>query len=272
MRAQSSDTAAQWWGRFDLHVGVTGRWDVASLSLAVTRLAREWRMQHRERKFEEGSSASWSVTVPGPVLDDDAKVMRYVVRDPSDAIMIQPALADRPVVTRPVEPIYLQGGEETTIFVSSPLWVNVHSETMDGPFLDVPSHRPSDTWFGPSTMEGEMCYAARTQGRLSLAEVPLRLHRALTALSIRNKGKQPLLLERLKLPVCQLSLFSSARKHKGMLWTSDITIVAGKETELAEIHVETGAPQHIAGAELVSGPREPLENYVLKRAMHALLG
>ena len=49
----------------------------------------------------------------------DATHERYVFRDTKELLNILPALADRPVVTRPATPFYLPRGEEITIFVSS---------------------------------------------------------------------------------------------------------------------------------------------------------
>ena len=262
----------QWWGRFELDMGQSGRWEIASLAIAVTRLEHEWRIQHREGKPDNTSAPGWSVQIPGNALGEEAKVVRYIFRKESRTVLIQPATADRPIVTRPVDPIHLQGGEKVTVFVSSPLWVNVCRQGVDTPLLDVPVRRPSDTWFGPSTLHGEMCYAARTQARLTRADLPQREHRALTAVSIRNRGERPLLLERLKLPVCQLSLYAIEGDDEGGLWTNNLNIVAEEKVALAEVQMEAGPPRHVAGAGLVSGPRQPLESHVLQRALHALLG
>ena len=272
MKSRITNTPAQWWGQFELDVGQSGRWEIASLAIAVTRLEHEWRIQHREKELEETSSSGWSVSVPGEALGEDTAVARYVFRNSPGYVVIRPSLADRPIVTRPVDPIHLQGDEEVTIFVSSPLWVNVCRQGVEKPLLDIPVQRPSDTWFGPSTMQGEICYAARTHARLSRDEAPPQQHRALTAVSVRNEGGRPLLLERLKLPVCQLALYTTDSVGQSFLWTSNLRIVAEKGMALAEMHVEEEPPQYVTGADLVSRPREPLENHVFQRAVHALLG
>lgn len=66
--------------------------------------------------------------------------------------------------------------------------------------------RPSDTWFGPTTSEGEPCYASKTVCRLRVEDVPLRPHRCLTKVTLRNRADDSLSLDRLKLPVNALAL------------------------------------------------------------------
>ncbi len=273
MKSARDKTRAHWWGEFPFDVGQSGLWEIASLAIAVTRHEREWRIQHREgATVEESAAPGWSVRVPADPLDGSAKVGRYIFREASHTVVVQPALADRPVVTRPVDPIHLQRGEQVTMFVSSPLWVNVRRADVAAPLLDVPVQRPSDTWFGPTTLHGEMCYAARTQARLSREDLPRREHRALTSVSIRNQGGQPLLLERLKLPVCQLSLFAGEAEGETSLWTNNLIIVAEEKLAVAEVQAETGPPRHLPNATLISKPRQPLESHGLQRALHALLG
>ena len=53
------------------------------------------------------------------------------------------------------------------IYVSTPLWVRVDVHDPPQFLQEIPVIRPSDTWFGPSTREGELGYAGRTHGRLN---------------------------------------------------------------------------------------------------------
>ena len=72
-----------------------------------------------------------------------------------------------------------------TIYVSSPVWIRL--ETATGTLLDeLPTIRQSDTWHGPNTREGELCYASRTFCRTNIDALPIRQNRALSPVIIYN--------------------------------------------------------------------------------------
>lgn len=265
---QQPETAHDhWWGPYQFALNQTGNWKVGASLLAITRVKTEWQIQHQETALPEEEQNGWSVALPGSRLGDDATVQRHLFHNTSSNLRLQPALADRPVVSRPVTPVHLSPGEKVTIFVSSPLWIIVSTTKPDVVLLDTPSQRPSDTWFGPSTWEGELCYAVRTRARLDLEELQLRPHRAVTSLDVHNKGKQVMLVERLKLPVRHLTLYTDAQ---GMLWTSDVKIVTEEEMASAELGIDRGTPGHANAAKLVAKPRDPVESHVVRRALHAI--
>ena len=132
---------------------------------------------------------------------------------------------------------------------------------------EIPIHRPSDTWFGSSTIEGELCYASKTQGRLSLEEVPFRPHRATVPVLIVNKDETILSLERLNLPVGYLSLFSSPQ---GQLWTQDVTITREKGMDSGTFNIGEDPSSYIQDAALVFGPRNQTKKGVLTRTLSLL--
>ena len=92
--------------------------------------------------------------------------------------------------------------------------------------------RPSDTWFGPSTLEGELCYESKTAVRFNLDNVPRRPHRAISVVRIRNRTDTQLSLERLKIPLPNLSLFGT---EDGQLWTESITLERDEDGENATV-------------------------------------
>lgn len=268
MSKQQTETAYDhWWGQYSFALNQTGHWQVGASSLAITRLETEWQIQHLEKTLPEEGQNGWAVDLPGTRLDDDATVRRHLFQNTSSNLRVQPALADRPVVSRPVTPVHLSPRTKTTIFVSSPIWLVVSTIKPDLVLFDMPHQRPSDTWFGPSTWEGELCYAVRTRARLLLAETQLRPHRSVTSISIHNKGETIILLERLKLPVRHLALYTDA---EGMLWTSDVTIVTEEEMASAELHIDRGVPRHANAAKLVTKARDRVESHVVRRALHTI--
>ena len=55
---------------------------------------------------------------------------------------------------------------DLALFVGSPVWIQIAFGEPPRHALEVPSHRPSDTWAGPNTREGIACYASRTAAQV----------------------------------------------------------------------------------------------------------
>lgn len=237
------------------------------MSLWIRHTEYEWRIAYESKGDPMDSNVELKVPLADFLPGPDSTLNRFSSRDPGDVLILSPALADRSFVTQPEAPLYILAGEEVTLYISSPLWVRIECGDLPRFLQEMPIYRPPDTWFGPSTREGELCYASRTQARLSLEEVPLRPHRVVTPVKIRNLVNQALLLERLNLPLIHLSLFGAA---DGYLWTQAITLERVEEKDLAMIHIERDAPREAQGAELIALPRVKSEQNLLKRVFSAL--
>ena len=196
---------------------------------------------------------------------DYTNVSRFVGEPTSDILTVKPALADRPVVSRPYTPFVVIAGEAGTIFVSTPLWFTVLVRQPAILLFETPTLRPSDTWFGPSTIDGEACYSSRTYGRLNLENIPIPSYRAITRIQVRNVSNGPLKVERISLPVPYLSLFAN---EAGDLWTETVTMTHRRETLLDEFTVDRSGPP--PGFSLVSPPRLTPTGNMLVRAFSVL--
>lgn len=264
MESSESDHRA-WWGTVALDPETGGKWDIGPSTLWVYRAQQDWRIIHRpstDPVRADPMAQRSNVTVPvadnemKAVLaagDDDLVTSRFSVRDTDESIALRPALADRPVVSRPEHPLYVLPDETVTLYLSTPLWIRIELVETERQLQEVPSHRMSDTWFGPSPREGELCYATRTAGRLRLDQLPLRLHRALTPLRVRNTSTTPLALERVQLPAPHLALFETPNDT---LWTQAVTVTHSSESEGASVHVEPGPPADAKQAKRIQPPRE----------------
>ncbi|MFN2190476.1 MAG: hypothetical protein ACK2T3_17060 [Candidatus Promineifilaceae bacterium] len=171
------------------------------------------------------------------------------------------------MVSRPFTPFTVLGNENAIIYVSTPLWFRIATGSPSQTLFETPIHRPSDTWFGSSTQEGELCYASRTYGRLNLEALSGFSHRAITQVHIHNRSTDPLLVERLNLPVPYLSIFCTPENN---LWTQTVTMVQKLGTSLAEFKIEKEPPSAAAGAELITPPRDDPHKAMLIRAFSAL--
>ncbi|MDQ2070776.1 hypothetical protein [Natronospira bacteriovora] len=258
--------ARPWWGRYDLDEGQTGmQWRIGPLQLQARRWRQEWRLAWRE-----GEDPLSTTLEHGPLdeLDEEGHtVARYAFSDSSRGLYLKPRLADRPVVVRPDIPLYVPGGEETVIYVSTSIWVQVMNAEETATLTEIPSYRPSDSWFGPNTREGELCYASRSLARLRLDEVIQRPHRVVSPVTVRNKAEDALLIERLSVPVPLLPLYAS---RQNQLWTQPMVMERSADGKQGALKLEE--MQLPAGLEVtrISEARQEPPKHGLLRALESL--
>lgn len=195
-------------------------------------------------------------------------VSRYSFQQTDAHLHVLAALPDRAVVVKPEVPLYVPAGETVTLYLSVPLWLRIEVGEPGRMLREAPSFRLSDTWFGPNTREGELCYATQTSGRFDLADVPLRLHRAVTPVLIHNRAADTLFLERVRLPVEYLSLYE-APDH--FLWTQSVTFTRESSGDLANLKMEPGPPPEAPDATLLRAPRQHSRGNVIARTFSSLL-
>lgn len=255
-----------WWGRFEVPAEQARRWQIGPLALQVGRRVLEWRVAWSwgADPLDERVEISPAVPVDASLdlaTEGSSTVHRFAVHGAS-SVTLSPMLADRPIVVRPEVPFHLPGGSEARVYVSTPLWVRV--EVGGTPLVEVPTFRLKDTWFGPSTRMGELCYASRTSARLTIESVPRRRTRARTEMRIANRGTSLVVLERLKVPMPSLGLYGSASED---LTTDSVEVT---RTVTGDTEVDLGEPGTRAGPKLAA-PRvsEPLR--VLARALGAFI-
>lgn len=250
----------KWWGEFDLHPGKWARWKIGPKDFFARSMGDEWRFAWRtghdmlseEVRFESPTDQEPS---DADSTEPEFELRRYALEDAHNRLRLTPKLADRPVIVRPETPLYLPPGQRTVLYVSTGVWVAVAPPSMDDQFLfEVPIYRASDTWFGPNTLTGELCYTAVTSARTNpslLAQVP---HRAFTPIDITNNGGDALEIEYLRVPVTQLSLYAGA---KGRLWTDKITFEREQGESSASLKISAHEGLEAGPDSRLSGPREP---------------
>jgi len=265
--AAGQDPAAavtSWWGVQQLQQGETGRCRIGPLTLWIQRLPHEWRLL--EQRIDDSAAYDYGFTRSADGMPTVDGMRRYGMSDASGALELHPRLADRPMVTRPEHPFVVPADDEIVVHVSTPLWVRVAAGEPRKVLAELPIKRPSDTWFGPPTGEGELCYASRTFLRLNQQSVPRRPHRALTAVKIINRSEAALDIEALKLPVSHLALY---RCDDG-LWTEDVTFERQRAGDFAALRVKQRAPSGAAGAVQIAEPRVRGEGNLVVRAFSAI--
>lgn len=255
----------KWWGEFELAESKVAHWQIGPLDLWIQHLKNEWRIAHSIKNDPLLNDFKSLIPSNDEDLTTKENLARYGFSKSSNKLALKPILADRAIVTQPETPFSILPGEKITVYVSTPLWIQIQ---VSGKTLqEVPVFRPSDTWFGPSTLEGELCYASKTNCRLRLEELPSRLHRATTAVHIDNTQEKALLLENLNLPLKYLSLHQA---EDGQIWTESVTFKQSHDSKLSYLQVEKRLPLNIKIIEKISSSREKIDKNILVRAFSTL--
>lgn len=263
------DTGNVCWGDHRIDSGRAGHWQVGPYEFWLARTESEWRFAGRQDDAAVESRLEHEMCAADEVPEDGFALQRLGMGRTSDAIRLTPMLADRSLVISPALPIALPPRQELVLYCGSPVWLKVEVDTPLIEFYQTPLQRPSDTWFGSNTREGEICYAMRTRAHLQRAYIPERPHRAMTELHVVNKSRELLPVDRIRVPLPAMTLFATAA---GQLWTSELIYEHHSNVELAKLKLTDRPPSHTTQAEVVAPPRETLPRNTVMRAFGGLIG
>jgi hypothetical protein len=208
------------------------------------------------------------VALPSDELVRGAHVTehRFSFGRTGETLLLTPRLADRSVVVSPESPFYVPANQEILLFCSTPLWLRLEVGDEKTELEEFPMIRPPDTWFGPSTREGELCYATTTAAQLRREDLHPRPHRAMTELRVRNDAQSVLALERVNLSVPFLSLYVTP---EGAFWSDSVTLSRKTDGGRSEIEIVKGPPKGL-NVERVSTARTAGTHNVMVRAFEVL--
>jgi hypothetical protein len=253
---------SSWWGEFEFAEGASRRWRIGPLTLWVSRLAKEWQVAHA---WGHELDTEVEVTDVDGAPDPALTCSRYLFEKRSKLSVVA-RVSDRPVVARPEMPVIVPGGLSATLYVSTPAWIELSAGEPRQRFLELPSWRESSTWFGENEIEGALCYAERTRARLERGS-DVFLTRVTTSVTVNNVERQPLRIQRIALPLPNMSVFADDR---GGLWTEHAIVdyVAGQD---APVKIERSPLAEIGKTTLVSAARAGRDSHVVMRALNAAL-
>ncbi len=252
---------SDWWGEFEFVEDVARRWQIGPLTIWVTRLAKEWQVAWRRTDELDEAIELVDESEPPP---SELPRSRFLFAEGS-TLHVRARLADRPVVARPAMPVIVPGGLSATLYVSTPLWVELSTGKEPQRFFELPTWQPSSTWFGENNMVGALIYAERTRARLERGSHVFRV-RATTSVTINNVEKVPVRIERIPLPLPSMSVFSD---EQGGLWTEHALVDYVAEQD-APVRASRAPLPEIGKTTLVSSPRVLASN-VVARVLSAAL-
>lgn len=261
-------TTLDFWTSHHLSQTSIGHWKIGPLELWIRRYENEWRIY--SRSLENPSLKDILVQIPATENHPpNINVHRFGVHETTDLLTFQPILADRSIVVRPEKPFHLPSKEEVSIFVMHSVWLKIHYGQQQITLTKLPIYRPSDTWFGSSTIDGELCYSARSKAKIRYNDLELYPYRAVTKIQLQNKSNQDVFLERIKVPLPSLSLYLS---EKQVFFTD--SMIYCKHPEGKEVSITFNPPpQDVAGqCILIHKPHHRFEQNFVSKAISQLLG
>lgn len=259
MNKKQSSSEKEWWGQISVEEKQQYALHFDGLDFTVAHHANEWQVSHVRTPAKDTEKWSKSISTIKTASDivNDTNTERFICKPGENSIEIRPVTGDRPFVIKPSQPVQILGNESAIIYVSTALWIGVAIGKNKTPLTRIAIQQPSDTWIGPDTLSGQLCYASRTAGRLDKNLLPKKPYRAFTQVKIENKADSPLKLEKFVLPSPNLSLFSDT---SGMLWTETVTLERNEKKVEASVSIGKSAPTDIGPSKLVNGPIEPLKS------------
>lgn len=255
--AQPDVLLRPWWETSGLEAETIWHYAVGPLSLYLQRRHTEWLLAWEN--FPDTEDYYRVVSEPVERIPGHLTVNRHVFRAPPQNFRLSPRLMDRPVVVKTNQPVRIPSGESITFFISSPVCVSVGVLNPETVLEEIATLRLSDTWFGPSTRVGELCYATKTHARNDRSEVPLRPHRAVTPVTIHNRAERILAIEKLSIPVPFLRVYG---QPDGTLWTEPVSLEHSEGNQLAKLEIG----RQPAGATVLTEARTPPTRHNVVRA------
>lgn len=263
-----TQTPVQWFGDFNLEVNHTLRWRVGPLTFWVHHGVNEWRLHSSPGGDPLSAAAEMELIEERHADVEDSSIQRFLVNTESGRLKISVLLPDRPIVAKPASPVNIPAGQWVKFYLSYPVWLKAAVGETAIKLTEIPTQRLSDTWFGPNTREGSLCYATRSRCRLNLSDHPYQPNRAITPLIIRNQAADTLSLEKVRLPVSTLSLYQTRALQ--WLWTQPVTLVREERGDMAELRLGADAPEEAGLCDLVAQPREAPQRNTIFRAFSQL--
>lgn len=260
MNALLTDT----WGDHSVSTEDRLQCQLENLQIVIMRDQQQWMLAHRYTEEESDNLSVSEAETPEDWPQDSWS--RFVFAATTGKLEIRPALPDRSIVSRPISPFSLQPEETTEIFITTPLWAQIRVHDSATLLKELPTIPLSDTWFGPSTMSGELCYAMATRARLSLNERQRLAYRAITQVNLNNQTDAPLVVERINLPAPYLTLYRDAA---GDYLTESIALMKTKDGLEDSASTSNSAIEQL---EIISGPRKVAKSDLVSNVFATLFG
>ncbi|RTY89032.1 hypothetical protein EKL28_16670, partial [Staphylococcus aureus] len=107
-----------WWGEQNFEINESKAWQFGSLLFRLTRGLQEWRLEYYRPVVQFDYEQKWhQIEDPHFAFPQPVKIERYMFKSTKSKLRLMPRLADRSVVIKPVDPIYIPAGQRGTLYI-----------------------------------------------------------------------------------------------------------------------------------------------------------
>ena len=264
------DVQSKWWGDFDVTHDTKLLLECADLHLQLVCSDKEWLVKYELASNETPHNGKLSYIDIGFDQGEFDKQQRFVFKKLPKQLIIQPALADRPVICWSTTTVMLLPKQEILLYVTIPLWLQLSISSVKKPLIDIPTVRISDTWFGPNTQEGVIGYASRATDQLNADLSENHGLKATIAVKIKNLSNNVLALDKISVPSPNLDLYVD---KSGQFWTRRITLIK-EQDDSASLTIDEVMTANLDKKDLtlVAKARDDLGKNKITKALWALFG
>jgi len=257
----------RWWGDFEVPLERWACWRIGPMTLWARPSPGEWRLAWHSEEDPLMDSMTIANPADGEPKSDELELARFALESVDGGLRLTPRLADLSVIVRPETALWIPPGQRTVLYVGTAVWIGINCSGSGHPkLIELPTFRPSDTWFGGNTRVGELCYASRTKARTQIELLGKVPHRAITPVELVNLGIDTLNVEQLRIPVRALSLYEADDR----LWTDGIRFTREEGSRNAEFDIPK-ASKHLPKARVkIAEPVEPLRRKSVVEAFGSL--
>ncbi len=270
MKDDSTQEKVVWWGATDIQQEKCLQLLCGDLQLEILPKDNEWLVQYQLSKDLTVFKAELSYIEESDESTEFENKQRFVSNTLPDHVILQPALADRSITCKPKVTVTLFPKQQISLFVGLPLWLQLHMDGVETAILDIPTVRISDSWFGPDTRHGIICYASTNNEQLDLKPTINHGTRATLEVSVKNNSDQILSLDKVSIPVPHLALYVD---KEGKFCTRRMTLTS-EQDENASLTINDVMSCGLADSDvtLVTKAREDIGRSKITKALSALFG
>jgi hypothetical protein len=263
---QISSFQNAWWGTKTIMLGHVLQLACADLRVEIRHKTNEWLIQHELNRQNQISEANEQLETNWELKNKQRIASTTLPKE----VSVLPALADRAIICRPKVTVTLLPKQQISLFVGLPLWLQLHINNNPVAILDIPTVRISDSWFGPDTRRGVICYATKDDEQLDLTPNSTAHSRATMEIRVINESDEPLSLDKVSIPAPNLGLYVD---KKGSLVTRRVTLTR-EQDENASLTIDDvlSCGLHESEVSLLCKPREDIGKNKITKALSALFG
>jgi len=270
MKQDTVQDETSWWGETEIQHDKCLQLFCGDLQLEILPKQNEWLVQYQLSKELTVFKVELAYISDSDDSIEFENKQRFVSSALPDHVILQPALADRAITCKPKVTVSLFPKQQISLFVGLPLWLQLHMDGIETAILDIPTVRISDSWFGPDSRRGVICYASTNNEQLDLKPTINHGTRATLEVSVKNNSDQILSLDKVSIPVPNLALYVD---KEGKFCTRRVSLTR-EQDENASLAIDDVMSCGLADSDvtLVTKAREDIGRSKITKALSALFG